>query len=74
MSETAARTKIAVNGQAEAVAAATVAGLLDEKGIDSQGRGLAIALNGAVVPRAAWGTTALNAGDAVEIVQAKQGG
>jgi sulfur carrier protein len=37
-------------------------------------RGFAIALNGAVVPRAAWPTTALNDGDRVEIIRAMQGG
>jgi sulfur carrier protein len=37
-------------------------------------KGFAIALNGAVVPRAAWATTPLAAGDAIEIVTAKQGG
>ncbi len=37
-------------------------------------RGIAVALNGAVVPRAAWPQTALKPGDSVEIVRARQGG
>jgi len=65
---------IQVNGQSEALAAPTLVALLEERGIDAGGRGLAIALNGAVVPRTAWTQTMLRAGDAVEIVQAKQGG
>ena len=37
-------------------------------------RGIAVALNGSVVPRAAWRATAFKAGDSVEIVRARQGG
>jgi sulfur carrier protein len=37
-------------------------------------KGFAIALNGAVVPRAAWAATALNDGDRIEIIRAMQGG
>jgi sulfur carrier protein len=65
---------IQVNGQSEALGAATLVELLEERGIETGGRGLAIALNGAVVPRAAWPQVTLQPGDAVEIVQAKQGG
>ncbi len=65
---------IQVNGRQETVTAATLAALLAAKGIDPQARGVAVALNGAVVPRAAWGEVTLQADDAVEIVHAKQGG
>ncbi len=37
-------------------------------------KGFAIALNGAVVRRDAWGETTLNDGDRVEIIRAMQGG
>jgi len=37
-------------------------------------RGVAVALNGRVVARAAWPTTTLAPGDSVEIVLARQGG
>jgi sulfur carrier protein len=37
-------------------------------------RGVAVALNGAVVPRAAWPSTVLRAGDRVEVLTAVQGG
>ena len=63
---------IHVNGQSEMLAVATLAALLEEKEIDA--RGIAIALNGSVVPRAAWCETTLKPGDAVEIVRARQGG
>jgi sulfur carrier protein len=65
---------IRVNGQDEALAARTIAALLDEKEIGADARGVAVALNGAVVPRAAWSATPLSPGDAVEIVRAQQGG
>jgi sulfur carrier protein len=48
--------------------------LLAEKAVDTNQRGIAVALNGAVVPRAAWPATPLRAGDSVEIVRARQGG
>ena len=67
-------TEIIVNGATELLAAATLAALLAEKAVDSGQRGIAVALNGAVVPRAAWAATALNPGDRVEIVRARQGG
>lgn len=37
-------------------------------------RGVAVAINGEVVPRSAWAATALNDDDEVEVVTAKQGG
>ena len=63
-----------VNGETEPLAAATLAALLAEKAVDTDQKGIAVALNGAVVPRAAWPETALKAGDNVEIVRARQGG
>lgn len=65
---------IEVNGRSEPLAAPTLTALLEERGIETGGRGVAVALNGAVIPRAAWTDTRLNPGDAVEIVRAKQGG
>lgn len=37
-------------------------------------RGVAVALNGEVVPRAKWRSTRLSEGDWVEVLSAKQGG
>ncbi len=65
---------IRVNGENEPLAAATVEALLAEKAVDTAQRGIAVALNGTVVPRVAWCDTPLKAGDSVEIVRAKQGG
>lgn len=52
----------------------TVAGLLAGHGIMAGTRGVAVAVNGAVVPARRWAETALNAGDSVEIVRPLQGG
>ena len=67
-------THIRVNGEDEQLTAATVAALLKEKSIYGGERGIAVAVNGSVVPRAAWAQTPLRAGDQVEIVRARQGG
>jgi sulfur carrier protein len=66
--------RIKVNGVAEVVQAATVAALLGSRGIDAQARGIAVARNGAVVPRALWAETALADGDEIEIIKAISGG
>jgi sulfur carrier protein len=65
---------IKVNGESERLEAATLDVLLAEKAVDTAQRGIAVALNGAVVPRAAWPATLLRPGDRVEIVRARQGG
>ncbi len=65
---------IKVNGVSEELAAANVAALLEARGIAIGARGVAVALNGAVVPRAAWAETTLAAGDTVEIIKAMSGG
>jgi sulfur carrier protein len=63
---------IQINGQNEKLSVTTVAALLAEKEINV--RGVAVALNGAVVPRADWPATKLRDGDTLEIVRALQGG
>lgn len=65
---------ILVNGRTQPFAADNLVTLLTERDIDPAGRGIAVAINGAVVPRAAWAKTVLRPGDAVEIVLARQGG
>jgi sulfur carrier protein len=42
--------------------------------LDVPGRGVAVALDGAVVPRASWPATALADGAGVEVLTAVQGG
>jgi len=68
------QTSIRVNGEIEPLLATTLSALLQKKEISPDARGIAVAINGAVVPRAAWSSTSLRAGDEVEIVRARQGG
>jgi sulfur carrier protein len=63
-----------VNGERRRLAAGDVGSLVAALGLDTAGRGLAVARNGEVVPRGAWGTTTLVSGDRIEIVGAVQGG
>ena len=66
--------EIKVNGEATAVAAATLAELLASQPLPAKGRGVAVALNETVVPRARWPETRLAPGDRVEIVRPIVGG
>jgi len=74
MTQALAETNIRINGQSEPLVAATLAALLEEKAVDTGQRGIAVAVNGAIVPRAAWPQTMLRPGDSIEIVRARQGG
>jgi sulfur carrier protein len=66
--------RIWVNGHDMLLGAATVADFLAQQAVEIGPRGIAIALNGSVVPRSAWAVTALRPGDNIEIVRAMQGG
>jgi len=65
---------IRVNGTDRALDAATVAALVADLGLAADARGVAVALNGAVVPRAQWAAATLAAGDRIEVIRAMQGG
>ncbi|MFC4018237.1 sulfur carrier protein ThiS [Micromonospora sp. GCM10011542] len=64
---------VTVNGTGRTLpAGATVADLVRQ--VTRQQRGLAVAVNGEVVPRAGWPATRLCDGDRVEVLSAAQGG
>ena len=65
---------IRVNGEGAPLSVATLAELLAQSGIEGEGKGVAVALNGEVVRRQAWTVTKLSPGDDVEIVRVRQGG
>lgn len=65
---------IRLNGAETPLTAPTLAGLLAEHASSPNARGVAVALNGAVVRRADWAETVLKSGDKVEVVLARQGG
>ena len=51
-----------------------VAVLVESLGLPAQARGVAVAIDGEVVPRAAWETYAIPDGARVEVLTAMQGG
>ena len=53
---------------------ATVADAVSASGIPALARGIAVAVDREVVPRSAWGDTALHDGQRVEVLEAVQGG
>ena len=65
--------QIHVNGREEELSAPTIADLLRRRGIASS-RGVAVAVNGVVVPSRSWGERRLAAGDQIEIVRPFGGG
>jgi sulfur carrier protein len=66
---------VSVNGQArELPDGATVASIVNSLGSAREGRGIAVAVGGEVVPRGAWPSTPLHNGACVEVVVAVQGG
>ncbi|MEU7751531.1 sulfur carrier protein ThiS [Micromonospora sp. NPDC049171] len=65
--------ELTVNGAGRSVPGeVSVADLVRD--VAPQPRGVAVAVNGEVVPRAGWATTALRDGDRVEVLTAAQGG
>lgn len=64
--------KITLNGREIETGARTIEDLLLESGAPEQG--VAVARNQSVVRRADWASTAIEAGDKIEIIRAVQGG
>jgi sulfur carrier protein len=65
--------RLTVNGKYRTMPEpASVADLITQ--VTPQTKGIAVAVNGAVVPRSAWQYRPLNDGDAVEVLTAVQGG
>lgn len=64
---------VTINGEGDRLAdGVTVAVLVAERAPSP--RGMAVAVNGAVVPRSTWATTSLHPGDRIELLRASQGG
>jgi len=67
--------RIELNGEVRELAGApTVADAALASGADTEGRGVAVAVDGEVVPRAEWEATPLREGQSVEVLAAIQGG
>jgi sulfur carrier protein len=68
-------TAVLINGERrELPGRATVETAVREAGVESEGRGVAVAVDGEVVPRGRWSDTALREGQQVEVLHAVQGG
>ena len=66
---------ISLNGRpAELPADGTVTGVLRALGVPEEARGVAVAIDGEVVPRGEWGAHELRDGAHVEVLTAMQGG
>lgn len=66
---------VMLNGEScELPEGATVADAVRETGAPPGGRGVAVAVDGEVVPRGRWDDTELSVGQRVEVLQAVQGG
>jgi sulfur carrier protein len=65
--------KVLVNGDPRLIDDGTTVQALATAVLDRP-RGVAVAVNGEVIPRSAWSTTALHADDRIEVVTARQGG
>ena len=67
--------KVELNGNGLDVReGATVADLVEQAGAAAGTRGVAVAVDGEVVPRSAWEETRVAAGQRVEVLEAMQGG
>ena len=64
--------KVIVNGAARDVDVVSVEGLVEQ--LTTARRGVAVAVNGEVVPRSSWPAAQLRDGDRVEVLTAAQGG
>ena len=68
-------TAVTLNGERrELPEGATVDTAVREAGVPGNGRGVAVAVDGEVVPRPEWTSTGLREGQRVEVLRAVQGG
>jgi sulfur carrier protein len=67
--------KVLLNGAScELRDGATVDDAVEASGAPAEGRGVAVAVDGEVVPRGEWSATQLSDGQRIEVLQAVQGG
>ena len=67
--------EVTVNGERrELPEAATVEAAVREAGVSEPARGVAVAVDGEVVPRGEWSAVMLERGQRVEVLHAVQGG
>jgi len=67
-------TKLIISGEEKEIKARTANDLLTALRLPEDGRGIAIAINDAVISKSRWSEQELQDGDRIEIVRATQGG
>jgi sulfur carrier protein len=65
---------IVLNGEPRECDGATIVELLADLGVEDRARGVAVAVNGEIVPRPEWTRRRVATGDRVEALSAMQGG
>jgi sulfur carrier protein len=65
---------IYLNGEPREREGATIVELLTDLGVEPAARGVAVAVDGEVVPRTEWPARRVNDGERVEALSAMQGG
>jgi len=65
---------IYLNGEPREREGATIVELLSDLGVEPAARGVAVAVDGEVVPRAEWPDRRITEGERVEALSAMQGG
>ncbi len=65
---------VSINGTDAVLAEPTIAAAMLHSGVALETRHVAVAVNEAVIPRAAWESTTLAVGDRIEIITAVAGG
>ncbi|MBS1910535.1 MAG: sulfur carrier protein ThiS [Bacteroidetes bacterium] len=66
--------KLTLNGRLLESECETLLALLREQGIDTEQRGIAVAIDDQVITRGYWEGRALADGDVIEVITAMQGG
>ena len=66
--------RVSVNGVEQQLPAGTTVADVVRSLVEMPERGVAVALDGEVVPRSEWQATSLGDGQAVEVLRAVQGG
>ncbi|TVS13330.1 MAG: sulfur carrier protein ThiS [Gammaproteobacteria bacterium] len=66
--------ELILNGRAQAFPGADLLALLADMNVERNAKGVAVAVNGEIIPRSRWAETRLAPGDEVDVVGAVQGG
>ena len=72
--EKTSRQIVRVNGRGHPFRPGMVSDVLEQLGLDTSRRGIAVAINGEIVSRSDWGRHEIRPGDEIEVVGAVQGG